>query len=497
VVSRAPAQFRYFGFEMSTNLASGLQCGGEWLHTRLSRVRGPASNLLDPADEGGGVRRGIILGGVIATVGLALLASGCGSSKKSSSSTSSSGTSGGATALPASSCGPIYYQGSGTPQFIVPSDLPLQGSGRTQTVQMVNAIKYVLKNANFKAGKYTVGFQSCDDSTAQAGKWVSGKCSANANAYAQNKSVIGVVGTFNSGCAEIVIPILNRAPNGPLGMVSPANTYVGLTHSGPGTVAGEPQKYYPTGKRNYIRMVAADDFQGAADAQFMQQQGAKKVFILNDKEAYGLGVATDTKNSAAKLGLNVVGFTAWDPKASSYEALATRIKQSGADWIYLGGLICENGAKLISDLKAGVPGAKLMAPDGFSDFTANGASGVGMFITVAGEPPEKLTGAGKAFVTNFGAQIGTAVNPYSTYAAQAMAVMLAAIGASDGSRASVTHNLLATKVTNGILGSFSINKNGDTTRNPVTVYQQVGSGKSGTGKTFKVVVPPASLVAAA
>ena len=444
------------------------------------------------------MRRGIILGGVVLTLVFALMASACGSKKSSSSSTSGGGGSGGtATALPASSCGPIYYQGSGSPNFIIPSDLPLQGSGRTQTIQMTDAIKYILKNAGFKAGKYTVGYQSCDDSTAQAGKWVSGKCSANGNAYAQNKSVIAVLGTFNSGCAEIIIPILNRVGGGPVGMVSPANTYVGLTHGGPGTVPGEPEKYYPTGKRNYIRMVAADDFQGAADAQFMQQQGAKKVFILNDKEAYGLGVATDTKNSAAKLGLNVVGFTAWDPKASSYEALATRIKQSGADWVFLGGLICENGAKLISDLKAGLPGVKLMAPDGFSDFTANGTSAVGMYITVAGQPPENLTGAGKDFVKNFGAQIGTAVNPYSTYAAQAISVLLAAIAASDGTRPSVTNHLLHTKVTDGILGSFTINSNGDTTKNPVTVYQQVGSGKSGTGKTFKVLVPPASLVAAA
>ena len=443
------------------------------------------------------MRRGIILGGVVLTLVFALMASACGSKKSSSSTSTSGGGGGGATALPASSCGPLYYQGSGKPTYIIPSDLPLQGSGRTQTIQMTDAIKYVLKNASFKAGKYAVGYQSCDDSTAQAGKWASSKCSANGNAYAQDKSVIGVIGTFNSGCAEIIIPILNRVAGGPLGMVSPANTYVGLTHSGPGTVAGEPQKYYPTGKRNYIRMVAADDFQGAADAQFMQQQGAKKVFILNDKEAYGLGVATDTKNSAAKLGLNVVGFTAWDPKASSYEALATRIKQSGADWVYLGGLICENGAKLISDMKAGIPGVKLLAPDGFSDFTANGASGVGMYVTVAGEPPEKLTGAGADFVKNFGAQVGTAVNPYSTYAAQAMAVMLDAIAKSDGTRASVNNNLLHTKVTDGILGTFTINSNGDTTRNPVTVYQQVGSGKSGTGKTFKVEVPPASLVAAA
>ena len=156
------------------------------------------------------MRRGIILGGVVLTLVFALMASACGSKKSSSSTSGGGGGGGNATALPASSCGPLYYQGSGKPDYIIPSDLPLQGSGRTQTIQMTDAIKYVLKNASFKAGKYNVGYQSCDDSTAQAGKWVSGKCSANGNAYAQDKSVIGVIGTFNSGCAEIIIPILNK-----------------------------------------------------------------------------------------------------------------------------------------------------------------------------------------------------------------------------------------------------------------------------------------------
>ena len=116
-------------------------------------------------------------------------------------------------------------------------------------------------------------------------------------------------------------------------MVSPANTYVGLTHKGPAIAPGEPEKYYPTGKRNYTRIVAADDFQGAADALLTKQLGYKSVFILNDKEAYGLGVANDYQNSAKALGLKIAGFTAWDPKASSYEALATRIKQTGADGV--------------------------------------------------------------------------------------------------------------------------------------------------------------------
>jgi branched-chain amino acid transport system substrate-binding protein len=422
--------------------------------------------------------------------GLALLAAGCGGG--------GGGNGGNVSALPASSCSDIYYEGDGDPDYLIASDLPLQGSGRTQTVQMTEAIKFILKQDNFKAGKYKVGYQSCDDATAQAGKWASEKCSANANAYAQNKNLIGVIGTFNSGCAEIIIPVLNRAADGPVGMISPANTYVGLTHSGPGTAAGEPDKYYPTGTRNYIRIVAADDYQGAADALFAKQLGLKSVYILNDKEAYGLGVATDFKNSLVNpsVGIKVAGFAAWNGKASSYTGLATKIKQSGADAVFLGGLICENGGKLVKDLRS-VLGAnvKILSPDGFTPISAvvdgAGTASEGQYVSVAGQPNENLGPTGKKFVTDFSKQIGGQnPDPYSAYAAQAAQVLLTAIEKSDGTRKSVAENLLNTKVTDGILGSFTINSDGDTNSNPVTIYQI----KGGKQTTVKTIVPPQDLV---
>jgi branched-chain amino acid transport system substrate-binding protein len=400
----------------------------------------------------------------------------------------------GATPLPASSCSAIQNPSG---QYLVASDLPLQGSGRTQTIQMTKAIAYVLKQHNWKAGKYTLAYQSCDDSTAQAGKWDSGKTSANANAYAQDSSVVGVIGTFNSGAAEIIVPVLNRAPNGPVAMVSPANTYVGLTHGGPGTVAGEPGKYYPTGKRNYARVVAADDYQGAADALLAQSLGVKKVFILNDKEAYGLGVASNFRNAATKLGIKTVGFTAWDGKASSYAALAVKIKSSGAQGVFVGGLICENGGKVIKDIRAGVPSSvKIMLPDGFTPASATikeaGAAAQGATISVAGLPNSALKGAGKTFVKNFTKAVGVP-DPYSVYAAQATEVMLAAIGQSNGTRGDVAKQLFKVNLKNSILGNVAFNANGDVTSNPVTIYKVKGNS----APTLKVIVPSKSLVKAA
>jgi branched-chain amino acid transport system substrate-binding protein len=400
----------------------------------------------------------------------------------------------GATPLPASSCSAIQNAGG---NLLIASDLPLQGSGRTQTSQMTRAIKFTFAQHGWKAGKYTIAYQSCDDSTAQAGKWDSGKASANANAYAQNSSVAAVIGTFNSGAAEIEIPILNRAPNGPIAMVSPANTYVGLTHGGPGTAPGEPGKYYPTGKRNYARVVAADDFQGAADAILAKSLGIKKIYILNDKEAYGLGVATNFKNAAKKLGLTVAGFTAWDGKASSYEALAVKIKSSGAQGVFVGGLVCENGGKLIKDIVNGAKGVQLILPDGFTPISAvvqqGGAAAEGATVSVAGLPNTALKGAGAKFVKDFTKADKRAPDPYSVYAAQAAEAIVAAIAQSNGTRSDVAKQVFKLNLKNSILGPLKFNANGDVTANPVTIYKIKG-GKS---TTLRVIVPPNSLVKAA
>jgi branched-chain amino acid transport system substrate-binding protein len=400
----------------------------------------------------------VLVGLLVALV--ALVAAGCG------------GSGGGSApeALPSSSCTAIEYAGDGNPDYLMVSDLPLQGASRTQTLQINDAIRYQLKAANYKAGDYNIGFQACDDATAQAGKWDSGKCSQNANAYAANDKVVGVIGTFNSGCAAIIIPVINQAPNGGIAMLSPANTYVCLTQGGPGCDKTEPAKYYPSGTRNYARVVANDGYQGAADAEFAQSVGVKNVFILNDKEAYGLGVATNFENAAKSLGIKVAGFDGFDPKASSYEALYKKIQATGADAVFIGGLICENGAQLIKD-KVAVLGpnngaVKLITPDGFATqqtIDDSGSASAGMYMSVAGQPINQFQGAAREFATNFSKQYlnGKTIDPYAIYGGEAATVMLDAIGASDGSRSDVIKQMFATKVQNGLLGSFSFNANGD------------------------------------
>jgi branched-chain amino acid transport system substrate-binding protein len=399
-------------------------------------------------------------------------------------------------ALPSASCGPIRYEGEGEPDALIASDLPLQGANRALTTEMADAIELVLKQRDWRVGDLNIGYQSCDDSTAQAGSWDSAKCSANARAYAQNEAVIGVIGTFNSGCAKLVIPVLNRAPDGPLAMVSPSNTNPGLTEAGPGADPGAPDIYYPTGTRNYARVVWNDQHQGAANALFARDQGLKNVFVLNDGQTYGLGIANLFRQYAQKLNIEIAGFQKWDENASAYDALASRIRASGADSVFLGGIVCLNGGKLIKDLRAGLPDdVTIFAPDGFTPISATidgaGAAANEMFISQPGLPEDRLTGAGKKFVSDFKAETGkSTVDPYTAYAAQATVVLLDAIERSDGTRASVAEELFNTDIKGGILGNFSIDENGDTTLGTVTFFKV----ENGEPVFEKLITPEASFV---
>jgi branched-chain amino acid transport system substrate-binding protein len=360
---------------------------------------------------------------------------------------------------------------------LIVSDLPLHGTGRAQAQQMSDAIAFELTTAGWRAGTTTIAYQSCDDSTVSTGHWDTGACQRNATAYANDAGVVGVIGPSNSGCTQVELPIANRAPNGPLALVSPSNTYVGLTHAGPGTAAGEPQSYYPTGKRNFVRLVGADDIQAAADASLAHSLGVGKLFVLNDGQAYGIGIATDVARAAKKLGVTVVKFTSYDPAASSYSGLAAQVRASGAQAVFLGGLVSENGGTLIRDLRAGAPGVGLIAPAGFTPVPAvvrlSGGAAEGMYVSVAGLPTANLPPAGSAFAKSFAKTTDAEIDPASVYAAQAADVLLQAIANSDGTRSGVAGALLKVHLKNGIIGPVSFDASGDLISSPVTIYKIV------------------------
>ena len=352
------------------------------------------------------------------------------------------------------------------------SSLPRQGSNKAQTDTMVNAIKFALEEKGGKVGGYTIVYKDKDDSTAAKGAWDADTEIKNANDAVANDAVVAYIGTLNSGASKLSIPILCKAG---ITMISPANTYPGLTKAGLGE-AGEPDKYYPGGcTRNYTRVVPADDLQGRAGALWASQLGVKKAYVLDDTELYGKGIADVFATEAPNFGVEVLGRDGIDGKATDYKALAEKIKAAAPELVYYGGITQNNAGQLWRDLRDALGAdVKLMGPDGIfeSEFIkAAGEAAEGTYITFGGVPPDQLIGAGAEFIKKYNEKYTDApAEAYTAYGYEVANVVLAALeraaatnpADNDALRAALNKEIFATKDYAGVLGTWSFNAEGDT-----------------------------------
>jgi branched-chain amino acid transport system substrate-binding protein len=357
------------------------------------------------------------------------------------------------------------------------SSLPLQGASRPQTTAMVNGIKLALEQAGNKAGDFTIQYESLDDSTAQAGSWTPEAVTSNARKAAQDDAAAVYIGEFNSGGSAVSIPILNEAG---VPQISPANTAVGLTSDEPGANPGEPDKYYPTGQRTYTRIVPKDTIQGAALATVMKEDGCTKVQLTNDKEVYGAGLASNIESAAEAQSLEIISNEAIDKNSPNYRSLAQKAKGAGADCFIYSGITANNAVQLYKDFAAALPDAKLYGPDGVAEsgFADPAEGGIPadvaskVKVTVATLSPDEYPPEGQEFFTQFEEKYGEEnPDPYAIYGYEAMRLALDAIERSGtGSKEDIIAALFDTKDRSSVLGTYSIDENGDTTLTDYGVY---------------------------
>jgi branched-chain amino acid transport system substrate-binding protein len=349
------------------------------------------------------------------------------------------------------------------------SSFPRTGSANAQSTTMANAIRLALAEAGDKlqvgTTTYRLTYEDWDDATANRGAWDAAVETANANNAINNPDVMVYIGTYDSGAAKVVMPMLNTAS---MPMISPANTWPGLTKPGIGA-ANEPDTYRPSGHITYFRVVPADDIQGEVAAKWAASMGVTSVFILHNRELYGQGLAKMFKLNADKLGLQVVGFEGIDGHASNYKSLVTKIRQSGAQLVYFGGTTQTNAGQIAKDLVGGGLDVKFMVPDGCFEKAFISAAGPAClegrtFITFGGVPPQQQTGRGKVFVDQYIATYHANPEGYAIYAYECAKVALDAMQrAGRKDRAAICAALAATKDFHGALGTWSFDANGDTT----------------------------------
>jgi ABC-type branched-subunit amino acid transport system substrate-binding protein len=381
------------------------------------------------------------------------------------------GCNGGESATPVdtATCSDVLYEGEGKPDVIVVSDV-VRDTNQLAATASVRAIKGVLRQRGFRAGEYRIGYQSCtsDDK---------GHCERNAKAYAATTHVLGVIGPWFSWCAGLQIPILSRRATGPLAMVSPTNTDLGLTRRTPYSDL-DPKSLYVDGVRNYARLVASDDNLGAAAATLAKRLGARRVvaFVNRGKIGftwYGPTLGGAFVETARSLGL-VTTELEWR-KQRSYAAIAKRAAAARPQLVFFAGQTQYNARRLMEDLRRELgPRVVFAAGDQFvagaspEDY---GPVGEGLRVTGYGVTPEALAPAARRFLRSAGAPEGDYLDYAEVaQAAQAAEVLLDAIARSDGTRAVVVEELFKTRVTGGILGSFSFDQYGDITPATIGLY---------------------------
>jgi branched-chain amino acid transport system substrate-binding protein len=412
--------------------------------------------------------------GACAVAIIALVVAACGSSK--------SNTTGGSSSSSGANTIDIY------------SDLPLTGAVSAQTVPALNGEKLALSQAGYKAGKWKVNFISMNDATATSPtNYDLNVCQADVRRAATDPKAVLLIGPFNSGCAEVEIPITNQ---GGLAQISPANTYPGLTTNDPGTSAGEPQKYYPTGKRTYLRIVPRDTIQGQAGLVAMKQFGCTRVAVNDDKTPYGVGLATQIQLHQKQYGITVTSVTPLDPTSPNFRSYASSVKSQGANCVYTA-FDPPGEVELVKDLNAAVPTAKIFGGDGVcSGGETNPAKGgfpksiAPLFhCTVATQGLTTYPG-GQAFLAAYKSKYGvSSPDPYSIYGYEAMKLGLATIaklGNQGNSKSAVVAALFATRNYHGAIGTYSFDKNGDTTLKSYGLYKVGPDGNPLFDKTITV-----------
>ena len=346
------------------------------------------------------------------------------------------------------------------------SSLPLQGDNRPQSEDVIRGEQLALEEAGGKAGETKIKYVSLDDATAASGKWEPGKVSENARKAVGDDTTIAYLGEFNSGASAISIPLLNEAG---ILQVSPSNTYVGLTRA-EGAEKGEPQKYQPSGQKTFGRVVPADHIQAAAQASYMKDEGVTKLYILNDKEVYGKGLADQVEKIGAEQGIEVLGNDGIDVKAANFRSLAAKIKSSGADGFFYGGITQNKGVQLFKDVNASNPDIKMFGPDGVAEsaFSEKLGSKVekNVYITNPTLDPKEYPPAAQEFFSKFKSKYGKDPEPYAIYGYEAMNITLEAIKAAGdkaSDRQAVVDAFFKIKGRESVLGTYDIDENGDTT----------------------------------
>lgn len=354
------------------------------------------------------------------------------------------------------------------------SSLPRVGRAKAQTDAIVNAIQMAIADFE-KQLPFEITYSDRDDAGARTGNWEEKFETENAERAVADESVMAYIGPYNSGAAIVSAPILNV---GGLVQLTPSASLPGLTRKSPTSDPDEPEKYRPAKKVTFCRVCPHDASQGPQSADFAAEElKPKSVYVIDDKELYGHGVATGFRKRCEELKVQVLKHEHIDPLRADFRALAKAVRAAGPDLVYYGGTTQTRAGQLARDMVAERVNCPLMLPDGcyepafVESAGADTLDALKCFVTVGGLDPAQLKGAGAEFVKRYKVRHGKNPTAYAVYGYECAAVVLEALRAvGKRDREAVRKAVVGTRdFDKGLLGKWSFDEHGDNTLQPLTV----------------------------
>jgi branched-chain amino acid transport system substrate-binding protein len=368
-------------------------------------------------------------------------------------------------------------------------DLPVSGADAAIGVPTQNGAVLAIEDANkrgFAGGAWKLTPSLLDD--AVQGKHDPAAGAQNVKTFIADSSVMAMIGPFNSNVAKAEIPLTNDAG---LAQISPSNTNDGLT-------VGPDAKLLRTAHPDtnaYFRVCTNDTHQGGALAQFAKTLKYKKVFIIDDNETYGKGLADSFEAAFKRLGGTSLGHEHITANQVDFKALLTKVHSLSPDAVFFGGNTSTGGGLLRRQMAdVGMTDTPMMGGDGISD-TAEfvkeaGPMAQNVYYSIAAPDVSKLPPA-RAFVAAYKARFKTDVGPYSASAYAAAEIIIAAIeaglkesGGKMPNRAVVLKNIASTRDFTTPIGKVTFDAAGDMTTPVLTLMRLAAGGKP---ETYAVI----------
>jgi branched-chain amino acid transport system substrate-binding protein len=381
-----------------------------------------------------------------------------------------------ALAVPAlAGCGSVVSASETTGnQLTVYSSLPLEGSFAAIAREIEGGEKLALAQAGGRVGSYRVSYVSLDDVNPLTGKTSPGESSAAAKQAAQDTSTIAYLGDYGSPATAVTLPLMNEAG---ILQVSPASPYVGLTSS---EEAGqdEPGRFYPSGKRTFVRLQGGDQVQAGAQAQLMGMLNVHRAYVIDDQDPFEGPLAALVARRSEAAGVKVVGrdSLALSPE-STYSGEIQKVLASKPDAVFVAAGANPGTAALLRRLHAADPRLLLLGTNSLatSAFASSlGDAGAVTYMTSPLLPERMYPPAARRVLADFAKVFHERAGPWALYGYEAMAGVLDAIrraGANGNNRPDVISSYFATRNRDSVLGRYSVLPEGETSLRRVGVYR--------------------------